>query len=144
MSTNPKMRDQVKTALQFLDFEDSQLNGFIDTTDVMHSFIIQKITPLLETKEQGITLSLDMQEWVADVNSRLKSDVVKKISSDFRRSPAMSYYKYQYVFNEGNSKNEFYMTTYYVAAKVKSYLVTEIGQKDSSIEKSIRTLSNGT
>jgi len=143
LSGNDKIREQTKAALQYLDFEDAQLDGFIDKDEKLHGFLIQKINPLQETKEQGITLSLDMQEWLRDINKQLKSDVVKKVSSDFRKSPAMSYYKYQYVFNEGHPRNEFYLTTYYVASKVKSYLVTEVHQKDQSIEKSIRTLSNG-
>ncbi len=141
LKNNASLTKNLQEAINYLEFEDAQLDVFVNPSKPLDAVFITKIDPLLLSKEQGQLLNVEMEEWLNDVNK--KEDILTKVSSDLRRSPLMSYYKFQYSMHKGNKKKELNFTNYFVITEVKSYLITHMSSDDNTIESSIRTLSNG-
>jgi len=130
----------VQNNLEMMEFEDDEIDVFVDTLSKFNMLIIIDFDNIPLSKELGGLLSAQIKNRYEQLDFSIPEIAVQKITSNLKSGNNISRLKFKYKIEQELTGDHNYNTTYVLSTNKRSYIIFEISKTEADIEPYLWTI----
>ena len=132
---------QIQDKLETMEFEDRELDIFVDTISKDHILIIMDDEPITFTQTEAGILSSMVRAGYNEIRTSLEGVAsVENLSTQFRNDATRSALKIKYKFTNEVTGFDHYQTSYFFSTPLRSLMIQEFSTTEKDLENYLWTI----
>ncbi len=130
----------IQNMLEGLEFEDSEIDVFVDTTSSFHTLVILNVAYMPFDKNIGAMLNKSIRENYEQIESNLGYVRFEKMESTIKRRSTLQSMKFKYKISNLADQSVHYRTIYFMSNDRRSFVIYEDAAEEEDFEEFLWTI----